>query len=81
MAAKTTRADFEQVFPSLVEDLLGEAKKFNLPDNALQWLQRASQSVRPECAQLTLFLVPQCQYTWWKAQQRHVSSRHRPPTS
>lgn len=40
MAAKTTRGDFEQVFPALVKDLLGEAKKFNLPDNALQWFEK-----------------------------------------
>jgi farnesyl diphosphate synthase len=40
MATKTTRADFTDVFPSLVEDLLGECRKFNLPDNALQWFEK-----------------------------------------
>lgn len=40
MAEKTVRKSFQEVFPSLVEDLLGEAKKFNLPDNALQWFER-----------------------------------------
>lgn len=36
----TSRADFEAVFPSLVEDLLNHAKKYNLPDNALQWFEK-----------------------------------------
>ena len=40
MATKTTRADFQDVFPLLVEDLLGECRKFNLPDNALQWFEK-----------------------------------------
>jgi farnesyl diphosphate synthase len=40
MATKTARPDFEQIFPSLVQDLLGEAKKFNVPDNALQWFEK-----------------------------------------
>ncbi|RJE24333.1 farnesyl pyrophosphate synthetase [Aspergillus sclerotialis] len=37
----TSRADFEAVFPSLVEDLLNHAKKYNLPENALQWFEKA----------------------------------------
>ncbi|KIW80375.1 farnesyl pyrophosphate synthase [Fonsecaea pedrosoi CBS 271.37] len=41
MATKTTRAEFEKVFPSLVEDLLGECRKFNLPANALQWFEKS----------------------------------------
>lgn len=40
MATKTTRTDFTNIFPSLVEDLLAECRKFNLPDNALQWFER-----------------------------------------
>lgn len=36
----TNRADFEAVFPSLVEDLLNHAKKYNLPENALQWFEK-----------------------------------------
>jgi hypothetical protein len=40
MATKTARADFEKVFPTLVEDLLGEARKYNLPDNALKWFEK-----------------------------------------
>ena len=42
MATKTVRGDFEKVFPSLVEDLLAEAKKYNLPENALQWFEKVS---------------------------------------
>ena len=40
MATKTTRKDFTDVFPSLVEDLLGECRKYKLPDNALQWFEK-----------------------------------------
>lgn len=36
----TSRADFEAVFPSLVDDLLNHAKKYNLPENALQWFEK-----------------------------------------
>ncbi|BCR89811.1 bifunctional (2E,6E)-farnesyl diphosphate synthase/dimethylallyltranstransferase [Aspergillus chevalieri] len=37
----TSREQFESVFPSLVEDLLAHAKKYNLPENALQWFEKA----------------------------------------
>jgi farnesyl diphosphate synthase len=40
MATKTARADFEKVFPSLVEDLLDEARRCNLPDNAMKWFEK-----------------------------------------
>jgi farnesyl diphosphate synthase len=40
MASKTTRTDFEKVFPDLVQDLLGEAQKYNLPENALKWFEK-----------------------------------------
>lgn len=33
----TTLKDFESVFPRLVEDLTEHCKKYNLPENALQW--------------------------------------------
>lgn len=36
----TSREQFESVFPSLVEDLLAHAKKYNLPENALQWFEK-----------------------------------------
>jgi len=40
MALKTSRADFEKIFPSLAEDILDDARKYNLPPNALEWFQR-----------------------------------------
>jgi farnesyl diphosphate synthase len=42
MAAKTTRADFEKIFPSLMEDVLNDARKFKVPQNALGWFSRVS---------------------------------------
>ncbi|RVX73602.1 Farnesyl pyrophosphate synthase [Exophiala mesophila] len=47
MATKTVRGDFEKVFPSLVEDLLAEAKKYNLPENALQWFEKSLNANTP----------------------------------
>ena len=40
MASSTSRESFESVFPSLVQDLLDHAKKYNLPENALQWFEK-----------------------------------------
>jgi farnesyl diphosphate synthase len=40
MAARTSRADFEAVFPQLVEDISQEALKYNIPPNALKWFQK-----------------------------------------
>lgn len=40
MATKTERAAFEAVFPSLAQDLLDHAKKYNLPENAMQWFEK-----------------------------------------
>ncbi|KAL3487880.1 isoprenoid synthase domain-containing protein [Aspergillus germanicus] len=34
------RAAFEAVFPSLAQDILDHAKKYNLPQNALEWLEK-----------------------------------------
>jgi farnesyl diphosphate synthase len=42
MAAKTSRADFEAVFPQLVEDVSQAALKYNIPPEALKWFQRVS---------------------------------------
>ncbi|KAA8642931.1 hypothetical protein EYZ11_001076 [Aspergillus tanneri] len=41
MASTTDRAAFEAVFPSLAQDILAHAKKYNLPDNALEWFEKA----------------------------------------
>lgn len=40
MAAPTPRAAFEAVFPSLREAMLDHAKKYNLPENALEWFSK-----------------------------------------
>ena len=37
MAQKTTLKEFESVFPKLEETLLAHAKKYNLPDEFVQW--------------------------------------------
>jgi len=36
----TKRADFEAIFPSLAQDILAHAKRYNLPQNALEWLEK-----------------------------------------
>lgn len=43
MAAPTPRAAFEAVFPSLREAMLDHAKKYNLPENALEWFSKVLQ--------------------------------------
>lgn len=42
MAASThiNRKDFEDVFPSLVEEVSQAAKQYNIPEAALQWFQK-----------------------------------------
>ncbi|KAH2436399.1 hypothetical protein KXW35_002830 [Aspergillus fumigatus] len=40
MATTTSRAAFEAVFPTLAEDLLAHAKKYNLPENAVKWFEQ-----------------------------------------
>ncbi|KAJ5664926.1 uncharacterized protein N7477_007374 [Penicillium maclennaniae] len=41
MASTTKRADFEAIFPSLAQDILAHAKKYNLPANALEWFEKS----------------------------------------
>ncbi|CAI7678379.1 hypothetical protein N7509_006308 [Penicillium cosmopolitanum] len=41
MASTTKRADFEAIFPSLAEDILAHAKRYNLPANALEWFEKS----------------------------------------
>lgn len=36
----TKRADFEAIFPALAQDILSHAKRYNLPDNALEWFEK-----------------------------------------
>jgi farnesyl diphosphate synthase len=44
MAASShvSRANFEAVFPTLVEDISQAAKQYNIPTNALEWLQKVN---------------------------------------
>jgi hypothetical protein len=42
MASTTKRADFEAIFPSLAQDILAHAKKYNLPANALEWFEKVT---------------------------------------
>lgn len=44
MGSTTKRADFEAIFPSLAQDILAHAKRYNLPDNALEWFEKASKT-------------------------------------
>lgn len=37
---KTTREQFEAVFPSLVEDLIQRCKQSNMPQDALDWFKK-----------------------------------------
>ena len=48
MASSTSRESFESVFPSLVQDLLDHAKKYNLPENALQWFEKVHSDTKYE---------------------------------
>ena len=48
MASSTKRADFEAVFPSLAQDILAHAKRYNLPDNALKWFEKVGQCPSPK---------------------------------
>lgn len=40
MTSSTSRKSFEDVFPSLTQDLVDHAKKYNMPENALQWFEK-----------------------------------------
>lgn len=39
---KTSRADFESVWPLLVQDLQEAATKYNVPANALDWFTKVN---------------------------------------
>lgn len=70
MANKTARADFEKVFPELVKDLLGEAQKYNLPENALNWFEKVrAPPIWPgrNLKLIVLITVSQCKHARWKA--------------
>ena len=37
MAKTTTLKEFESIFPRLTEDILDDAKKYNLPEAFVEW--------------------------------------------
>jgi len=41
-SSHVSRANFEAVFPSLVEDVSQAAKQYNIPTNALEWFQKVN---------------------------------------
>jgi farnesyl diphosphate synthase len=50
MASTTKRADFEAIFPKLAQDILDHAKRYNLPDNALEWFEKVSNLLLTDCS-------------------------------
>lgn len=48
MATTTKRADFEAIFPSLAQDIVSHAKKYNLPANAVEWFEKVGQYPSPK---------------------------------
>jgi hypothetical protein len=74
-ASKTSRKDFEAVFPSLVEDLSEAAKQYNIPKPALQWFQRVhSPPNMTNWLVLKQVAVSECKYAWRQAQSRPLSA-------
>jgi farnesyl diphosphate synthase len=47
MAKTTTLQEFESVFPQLVEDLLEHSKKYNLPNEFVEWYKAVSVTQHP----------------------------------
>ena len=39
MAQNVNKQDFEDFFPTLIEDLSEHVKQYDLPSNALEWFQ------------------------------------------
>lgn len=48
MAKITTLPEFEAVFPQLVEDLLEQAKQYNLPEDFVQWYKNVRDTSCPQ---------------------------------
>ena len=61
---KTSRADFESVWPSLVADLQEAAKKYNVPPNALEWFTKVWQQMSVKAPVLTA-IVARGQHAGW----------------
>ena len=45
VAGKSSRGAFVKAFPALVQDVLEDATKYDVPQNAMEWLQRVSKTV------------------------------------
>ena len=83
MAQTTKRADFEAIFPSLAQDILAHAKRYNLPADALEWFENVSAPILDlycpieflTCSSNTI--VPQCQRSRWQAEPWPLGPRHR----
>ncbi|EEH36861.1 farnesyl pyrophosphate synthetase [Paracoccidioides lutzii Pb01] len=47
MASRTARADFEAIFPLLVQDLSDNVNQYGIPSNALKWFQTSLNANTP----------------------------------
>src|SRR4051812_37948827 len=78
---KTTRAEFESVWPSLVADLQDAAKKYNVPENALEWFTKVSAAEHYTTpfsrAAMLIRAVAPGKYAGREAEQRHFGAGHR----
>jgi hypothetical protein len=46
MAKTTTLKEFESIFPKLVEDILDDARKYNLPQAFVEWFKAVRRSLQ-----------------------------------
>ena len=76
MAKTTTLKEFESVFPKLVEDILDDARKYNLPQAFVEWFKAVGSSLRGSAINLlTSAKVPSCQYDRREMQPWNVCPR------
>ncbi|KAN0080729.1 Isoprenoid synthase domain containing protein [Elaphomyces granulatus] len=47
MASRTTRSDFEAIWPTLSEDILAQVKEYGVPDPAITWFEKSLQYNTP----------------------------------
>jgi farnesyl diphosphate synthase len=52
----TTLKEFESVFPQLVDDLIGHAKAYGVPENGLNWYRQVKNNNKPEYLPLSSVL-------------------------
>lgn len=58
MAKATTLKEFESIFPTLVEDLLAHAKKYEAPEMALDWYKAVGFGYGGPLSASTLMIDP-----------------------